>query len=205
MVPNMIRDEVVHKFKQILVRVAAGATLMASLGVSACMQPSASIKAGDFSEADTAYYLILSDQLQRVRNVQEATARGGQDSATTLRACVGVMPYGPGVIEPVDPTIVDRLRSEQANEPIKLDVVSSFECLAYYTRDVDPMTAEHSDTLSFAGVGNLSVFRNDEGCGAWFGGGDDRGAVEYNVEVEDGVATLTGGRACAAHSYWVRT
>ena len=179
--------------------------LLASLGVSACAQPTARIKAGDFAEAETAYYLILSDQLQRVRNIQEAMARGGQNLAATLRVCVGIMPYGPGVIEPADPAIVDPLRSEQANEPIKLDVVSSFGCLAYYKRDADPMTAEYSDSLSFAGVGNLSVFRNDEGCGAWFGGGDDRGAVEYNVEVEDGVATLTGGRACAAHSYWVRT
>ena len=180
--------------------------MIASLSVSGCVQPSARIKSGDFSAADTAYYLILSDQLERVRNVQEATARGSQNSAAApLRVCVGVMPYGPGVIEPADPTIVDRLRSDQANDSIKLDVVSSFECLAYYTRDADPMTVEHSDTLSFAGVGNLSVFRNDEGCGAWFGGGDDRRAVEYNVEVEDGVAALTGGRACAAHGYWVRS
>jgi len=181
--------------------------LAASLGAIACTGPTASIKAGDFSEADTAYYLILSDQLQRVRNVQEATTRGTQNSAaaTMLRVCVGVMPYGPGVIEPVDPVIVDRLRSDQANDPIKLDVVSSVECLAYYVRDAGSVTAEDSDTLSYAGVGNLSVFLNDEGCGAWFGGGIDRGAVEYDVEIEDGVATLTGGRACASHSYWVRT
>lgn len=186
-----------------MIRASAGAMLVAFL--SACTQPSATINAGHFNESDTAYYLILSDQLQRVRNIQEATTRDGSDSTATVRVCIGVMPYGPGVIEPADPAIVERLRSDQTNESIKLDVVSTVECLAYYIRDADPMTAEHSDTLSFAGAGNLSVFRNDQGCGVWFGGGDDRGAVEYNVEVEDGVAVLTGGRACAAYGYWVRT
>src|SRR5262245_50938425 len=180
--------------------------LAASLGVSACTQPSATIKAGEFSEPDTAYYLILSDQLQRVRSVHEATTRGSQPAeATTLRVCVGVMPYGRSTIEPADLAIVDRLRSEQADEQVKLDVVSSFECLAQYTHDDEPITAEYSDSLSYAGAGNLSYFQDEEGCGAWFGGSSDRGAVEYNVEVEDGVATLTGGRLCAAYSYWVRT
>ena len=163
------------------------------LALAACATPDASIKADEFSDTDTATYLILSDQLQRIRNVLKKPAT----------VCAGALPDGRyHGLSPVPQSIIDRLQAEQASAGIHLNVVSSFECLAHYVRDKGPFTPEPTEILAFAGAGAGS-------CGEWFGGMYDQGnldrSVNYDVVVEDGVARLTGGRGCASTQMWYRT
>jgi hypothetical protein len=113
--------------------------------------------------------------------------------------CVGVLPQGTyGGIAPVPSYIVHRLREDQSNADVKLDVVSSYECLAHYTRDDGLYTAEESDALSYAGADPMGQ------CGKWFGGTSGRDTLQYDVEIESGVARLSGGHRCV-HQYWIRT
>jgi len=158
-----------------------------------CADPSVSIKATEFSEQDTATYLILSDQLDRVRNVLKKPAR----------VCVGTFPNGlyKGVA-PISPGVLARLVQEQAKGDIPLDVVSDYQCLTYYVRNKVFFQPEASDVLTVAA-------RYDGNCGKWLGGMYGPGTfdhdVQYNMEVTDGVARLTGGRECASNYYWYRT
>ncbi len=167
--------------------------------LSACAGPSATIKADEFGEYDTATYLVLSDQLQRVRNVRARGASTGSIQTPEARVCVGVFPQGKyGGIAPVPSYIVDRLRQDQPSAEIELDVVSSNECLAHYTRDDGPFAAEESDVLSYAA-------EEPQGqCGKWIGGTFGRETIQYDVEIEAGVARLSGGHRCV-HQYWIRT
>ncbi|HJT11992.1 MAG TPA: hypothetical protein VJ790_05185 [Dongiaceae bacterium] len=173
--------------------------LAAGLLLSACAGPSATIKADEFGDYDTATYLILSDQLQRVRNVRAREATGGSIQNPEARVCVGVLPQGRyGGIAPVPSHIVDRLQQDQSSAEVQLDVVSSYECLARYTRDDGPFTAEESDTLSYAA-------EEPQGqCGQWIGGTFGRETIHYDIEIDGGVARLTGGHRCV-HQYWIRT
>ena len=163
----------------------------ACLLLGACADPDVSVKATDFGEQDTAAYLILSDQLQRVRNVLKKP----------VTVCAAMDLYDG--IAPVAPSVVDRLASEQPSAGILLDVSSTFECLAYYVRDKGPFTPERTDILVLVrhqGAGH---------CGEWFGGMYNQGnlnrGVDYNVVVEDGNARLTGGRGCASSLWWYRS
>jgi hypothetical protein len=170
--------------------------VIACVLVAGCADPSVSIKATEFSEQqDTATYLILSDQLDRVRNVLKKPAR----------VCAGTFPDGlyKGVA-PVPPSVLARLVEEQAKakSEIALDVVSDYQCLTYYVRNKVFFQPEASDVLTVAA-------RYDGNCGKWLGGMYGPGTfdhnVEYNMEIKDGVARLTGGRECASNYYWYRT
>jgi hypothetical protein len=166
--------------------------------LSACAGSNPTIKVGEFSDNDTPIYLVISDQLQRVRNVREREAGGGTARRSGARVCLGFLPQGKyGGIAPVPAEIVDRLQRDQSSAEIKFDIVSSYECLAHYTRDDGPFTAESSDALVYAGA--------EKGrCGEWIGGSSGRETIQYEVEIEAGVARLSGGERCA-YQYWVRT
>ena len=97
---------------------------------------------------------------------------------------------------------VTALRNDAAKEEIKIDVVSSTECLAHYTSDEEPFAAEASDNLAYAGY--------DPGgkCGDWIGGAWDGlhgREQEYRIEVDGGVVELGGGHGCAGYGHWIRT
>jgi hypothetical protein len=98
--------------------------------------------------------------------------------------------------------VVNGLNEEQANADIRLEIASTYECLAYYMRDKAHFTPERSDILAFTGLYNGP-------CGKWLGGMYDQSSldrgVQYNVEVENGVARLTGGRGCARSLQWYRS
>lgn len=158
-----------------------------------CADPDVSIRAAEYGEEDTATYLILTDQLQRIRNVVKQPAT----------VCMGTFPNGRyHGIAPVPSYVVDRLKDEQANAEISLEIASTFECIAYYVRDKGPFTPERTDILAFMGRGGGP-------CGEWFGGMYNQGnldrGVDYNVAVEDGIARLTGGRGCASSLLWYRS
>lgn len=173
--------------------------LAVCLLLPACAGPDATVGADEFGEQDTATYLILSDQLQRVRNIRARETSSGLIAKPEARVCVGTLPQGTyGAIAPVPGYIVDRLREDQSKADIKLDVVSSYECLVHYTRDDGPYIAEESDVLSYAGEDRLGQ------CGRWFGGMSGRQPVAYDVEIESGVARLSGGRRCGRQR-WIRT
>jgi hypothetical protein len=182
-------------------RWAAGAA--AILALAGCSHVTAKIEVGALNDEDTGHYLILSDQLRWRRDLEEARISRGQGAGRILKICVGVLPNGPrGGLSTVDAAIVERLRNEPANEEIKLDIVSSWECLAHYTTDEGPVAAEASDNLADAGY--------DPGgrCGDWIGGAwDGRHGrdQEYRIEVDDGVVELGGGHGCAAYGRWIRT
>ncbi len=158
--------------------------------LSACADPSARIKATDFGELDTVSYLILSDQLQRVRNVLKQPSL----------VCVGVIPKF-GRISPVSGEVMARLQAEPVSAEIPLEIVSTFECLAHYVRDKGPFTPERSDILAYAK-------RANDPCGEWSGGMYNQGnldrAVFYDLVDEDGIARLVGGRECAGRYYYLR-
>jgi hypothetical protein len=181
----------------------AAAGVAASLVLASCSYPNATIPVGTFNDADSAHYLILSEQLRWRRDLEESRISRGGEAGKVLKVCVGVLPNGwRGGWSTVDAAIVERLHNDSAKEEIKIDVVSSWECLAHYTTDEEPVGAEASDNLAYAGY--------DPGgkCGDWIGGtwdglhGRDR---EYRIEVDDGVVELGGGRGCAAYGRWVRT
>jgi hypothetical protein len=182
-------------------RLAAG--VVTALAVASCSHSTAKIEVGTFDDTDTAHYLILSDQLRWRRDLEEARISRGNGAGRILKICVGVLPNGwRGGWSTVDAAIVERLRNEPANEEIKLDIVSSWECLAHYTTDDEPFAAEASDNLAYAGY--------DPGgrCGDWIGGAwDGRHGrdQEYRVEVDDGFVELGGGHGCAAYQRWIRT
>jgi hypothetical protein len=162
--------------------------------LAGCADPSVSIKATEFSEQDTATYLILSDQLDRVRNILKKPAK----------VCAGTFPDGlyKG-IAPISAGVLARLASEQAKADIALEVVSSYECLSHFAHAGALFQLEASDALTVAA-------RHEWGaCGKWLGGmyapGKFDHNVDYNLEIKDGVARLTGGRECAANYYWYRT
>lgn len=108
--------------KSILFRRRVAGVVAACLVLAACVDPDVSVTATDFGD-DSAYYLILSDQLQRVRNVLKEPAI----------VCATVELHDG--IAPVPPDMLDRLASEQANNEIPLTVASTYECLVHYTRD----------------------------------------------------------------------
>jgi hypothetical protein len=166
--------------------------------LSGCVGSDAAIKVGEFSDTDTPIYLVLSDQLQRVRNVREREASSGTARRSEVRVCAGFLPQGTyGGIAPVPDEIVDRLQQDQSSAEFEFEIVSSYECLAHYTRDDGPFTAEPSDALIYAGA--------ERGrCGDWIGGSSGRETIQYEVEIEAGVARLSGGERCV-HQYWVRT
>lgn len=162
----------------------------ACLLLGACADPDVSVKSTD-QRAGHGSILILSDQLQRVRNVLKKP----------VTVCAAMYLYDG--IAPVAPSVLDRLASEQPSAGILLDVSSTFECLAYYVRDKGPFTPARTDLLVLVrhqGAGH---------CGEWFGGMYNQGnldrGVDYNVVVEDGVARLTGGRGCASSLRWYRS
>ena len=177
---------------KIVWRRAAGVVIACVL-FAGCADPTVSIKVTGLSEQDTATYLILSDQLQRVRNVLKKPAT----------VCIGTFTSGRyDGIAPVPPYVMDRLQGEQASAEVRLSLVSSFECLAHYVRDKGPFTPEATDILAYAGAGGGP-------CGAWSGGMYNQGnldrGVDYDMVVENGVARLTGGRGCAPSLRWYRT
>lgn len=152
------------------------------------------IDAGAFTNTDAAAnYLILSDRLRWIRDVKEVEHYAGPD----LKVCVGIVRDG---LSTVDPAIVERLRNEPANrKAIKLDIVSTWECLAHYTTSDGSIVAEPSDILAYAG------YVPGGKCGDWIGGTSDKFEREYRVEVDNGIVTLSGGRGCAAYGRWIRT
>jgi hypothetical protein len=163
--------------------------------LGACVGSDASIRAGELDESDTATYLILSDQLQRIRNVRAREASANPET----RVCLGVLPQGTyGGIALVPDYVVDRLRADQSNVDIKLDIVSSYECLAHYTREDAGFAPEESDALSYAGPEPSGQ------CGEWIGGTSGRETIQYDIEVEGGVARLSGSSRCV-RQYWIRT
>jgi hypothetical protein len=175
----------------------------AALALAGCSHVTAKIEAGVFDETNTAHYLVLSDQLRWRRDLEEARISRGDEPGRVLKICVAVLPNGwRGGLSTVDSAIVERLRNDAAKEEIKINVVSSRECLAHYTTDEEPFAAEASDNLAYAGY--------DPGgrCGDWIGGawdglhGRDQ---EYRIEVDDGVVELEGGHGCAGYGRWVRT
>jgi hypothetical protein len=174
-------------------RWSIGGLVAACLLLGACADPDVSVRANDFGEEDTASYLILSDQLQRVRNVLKKPAG----------VCMGTLPNGRyHGIALVPSHVVERLKTEQENAEIPLDIASTYECLAHYVRDKGPFTPERSDILAVAGRGGGP-------CGDWLGGLYNQGNIDrsvgYNVEVIGGVARLMGGRRCARSLQWYRT
>ncbi len=167
--------------------------LAACLLLPACASPDAAIRADEFAEDDTATYLILSDQLQRVRNVLKKPAT----------VCAATLPEGRyHGIAPVPPDVMARVEADQPDAEVKLEILSSFECLAHYVRDKGPFTPDPTEILVFAGLGGGP-------CGQWFGGMYNQGNLDrhvgYDVVVENGVARLTGGRGCASSQIWYRT
>jgi hypothetical protein len=157
---------------------------VACLLLAACTDPDVRVPASDFGEEDTAYYLVLSDQLQRVRNIL--------DEPATVCAAVELHDG----MAPVPPLILERLASEQEGNEVPLSVVSTSECLVHYTRDKGPFTPERTDVLVLVRRENYAT------CGKSFGGMTNQRNLNrggyYNVEVEQGVAHLTGGGTCGA-------
>ena len=161
--------------------------------LGACADPDVTVQAGDFGEEDTAAYLILSDQAQRVRNILKKP----------VSVCMGTFPNGPHHgIALVPDDVMDRLKEEQASADIRLEIASTYECLSYYMRDKGSFTPQRSDILVFTGL-------YDGPCGKWFGGLYDQGSldrgVQYDVEVENGIAKLVGGRGCGRSLQWYRS
>ena len=166
---------------------------VALLLLGACADPDVSIQANEFGEEDTAAYLILSDQAQRVRNILGKPAS----------VCMGMFPNGPHHgIALVPHDVMDRLNQEQASADVRLEIASTYECLSYYTRDKGGFAPQRSDILVFTGL-------YEGPCGKWFGGMYDQGSldrgVQYDVEVENGVAKLVGGRGCGRSLQWYRS
>ena len=176
-------------------RVATAAAILMGLMLGGCYTTNATITADGMSEEELATYLILTDQLQRVRNVLQKTAT----------VCLGTVPDGPsGGLSLVPPHIVFRLRDDQAGIEPRLELSDSIECLAYYVRDKAGFTPEPTDILVYSG--ELSRYATNRPCGDYLGGFYDRGnfdrSAEYGVAVENGVARLTGGHC--PHQYYAR-
>ncbi len=160
--------------------------VLAGAALCGCYTPDAKVATGEMGQDDTATYLILTDQLQRVRNVLKKPAK----------VCLGRLPAGPsGGLALVPGDILERLRREQAAIEPQLELVASIECLAYFVRDKGPFTPEESDILVYSG--ERPHYGRKGPCGDLLGGFYDRAnfdrAAEYDVEVENGVAKLTGG------------
>lgn len=171
------------------------AAIVAGLFLSGCYSTQATIAAGDLNEDDTATYLILADQLQRVRNVLKEPAKV---CLARYQSELG------GVLSLVSPNVVDRLRRDQAAIAPQLELSANIECLAYYVRDKGPFTPEETDILVYSG--KLPEWASNKPCGDLLGGFYDPGnfdrSAEYGVAVENGVAKLTGGHC--PHQYYVR-
>lgn len=169
-----------------------------------CYRPDAKIEADAMWEGDRAIYLILTDQLQRIRNVTQKPAK----------VCLAAMIQGQyGVLTPVSQAVADRLAGEQAGIQPKLELANSVECIAYYVDDSALYASEPTDVLIYAGAldgvpGTLDDLGFSSSCDKWFGGrhgleaADTR--VHYEVEVENGVAKLTGGEDCRS-LMWYRS
>ena len=174
----------------------ATAAVILGLVLGGCYTTNATIKVDGMSEEELATYLILTDQLQRVRNVLRKPAK----------VCLGTVPNGTGGgLSFVPPHIVSRLRDDQAAIEPRLELSDSIGCLAYYVRDKAGFTPEPTDILVYSG--ELPSYATNRPCGDYVGGFYDRGnfdrSAEYGVAVENGVARLTGGHC--PHQYYVRS
>ena len=171
------------------------AAMVMGLFLNGCYTTHTTIAAGELSQDDTAAYLILTDQLQRVRNVLKEPAKV---CLAHYRSGVG------GGLSLVPPDVLERLRRDQAAIEPHLELSASVECLAYYVRDKGPFTPEETDMLVYSG--ELPEWASNRPCGDLVGGFYDPGnfdrSAEYGVAVEDGVAKLTGGHC--PHQYYVR-
>jgi hypothetical protein len=159
-----------------------------------CYSPNARVTADEMGEIDQATYLILTDQLQRVRNVLKKPAK----------VCIGTLPKGhSGGLAPVAPEVVARLNAEQAAFEPRLELVAEIECLAYYVTNKGYFEPERSDVLAYAGMLDYA-----DDCGPWMGGLYSMGSLNrsaiYDVKVANGVAELTGGEDCR-RIMWIRS
>lgn len=176
---------------------ALAGILLACLVLAGCYSPDATIAADAMGAEDTATYLILTDQLQRVRNVLKKPAK----------VCLGVFPNGRSSgLDLVPDHVVERLVREQAAIAPRLELAAGVECLLRYVRNTAFVVPEKSDILAYAGA--LPSYATHRPCGDWFGGLYDQlhinRGVEYDVEVENGIARLTGGEDCSP-IYWYRS
>lgn len=172
------------------------AVILAGLMLGGCYTTNATIKADGMSEEELATYLILTDQLQRVRKVLQKP----------VKVCLGTFPNGTSRgLSFVPPHIVSRLRDDQAGIEPRLELTDSIECLAYYVEDKAGLTPEPSDILVYSG--ELPSYASNRPCGDYLGGFYDRGqydrSAEYGVAIENGVASLTGGHC--PRQYYVRS
>lgn len=172
-------------------RVLAG-TALAGMVLAGCYSPNVKVAADEMGEVDRATYLILTDQLQRVRNVLQRDAK----------VCVGLLPEGhSGGLALVPDDVVARLKSEQEALQPRLELLSGVRCLAYYVQEKAGITPESSDILAYAGAPGYA-----HKCGHWMGGLYNQGSINrnaiYDVEVKNGVAELTGGEDCRGITWY---
>jgi hypothetical protein len=170
------------------------ALLVCAAALPGCYSPTVKVAADEMDESDRATYLILSDQLQRVRNVMKGPAK----------VCIGTLPNGhSGGLAPVPPDVVARLQGEQASLEPRLYIIANVECLAHYVQHNAYYEAEDSDVLAYAGM-----LGYDDNCGPWMGGlyspGDLSRIAMYDVKVTGGIAELTGGEDCRGIR-WIRS
>ena len=176
------------------------AALAIAMSSGCATPPTVSMKVGELSETGMAHYLVLADQLDRVRKFGEVPARLRKAGKTSATVCVGVLPEPVWLIAPADDALLERLRNDETNQEFKFNFVSSPECLARYTLTDEPFDAEPTDVLAYVGL----AYQGGK-CGKWVGGVGNDGGNEYDLKINNGVATLTGGRGCAAYGRWIRS
>ncbi len=175
----------------------AKAVLLSCLVLSGCYSPSASIEAGAMSEDDTATYLVLTDQLERVRNIY----------LRSRTVCLALLPNGPfGGLGVVPGQVMERLQRDQSVIEPRLELTSDPECLVHYAQEKGFIEPRWTDVLAYAGAARSTYYLDPSldpsDCGEWFGGLHSytprklSRQVSYDTETVDGIAKLTGGENC---------
>lgn len=163
--------------------------------LSACAGTSATIKSGELSEQDARAYLILSDQLRRVRNVWKNPV-----GVCLAAGDLGDTPLYRTGLDVVSPEVLDRLRADNENAEIKLNIESSQDCLSRHaaassTTGKVLVLAGQGMGSSPMGAGNCKQFE-----GVIYAPPINR-LVTYDFEQRDGVLALTGGDVCITGWY----
>lgn len=173
--------------------------LLAGFALSACVISGVQIKSGELPEGQAVAYMILADQLNRVRNIWPS-----EPPKTCL---VASMPSNASAwdsgVGPIDPAILARLQQDNEKASERLEIESSSACMARFFDSEGKLLRDVADgtVLLAAGDGlSFSLFSNTcrEHQGALYQPPRHDHIVTYDLRNANGMLSLVGGDPCVS-------
>jgi hypothetical protein len=171
--------------------------LLTTLALSACAISDVQIKSGEMPEDQAVTYMILSDQLNRVRNIWPSEPP---------KACLVASMPGPAYmagVGPIDPAILARLQQDNEKAAEKLEIDSSPACMTKFFGADGKLLREVDKGFVLLATGHdlgFTLFASNcrEHEGAIYRPPNTNHIVTYDLRNENGMLSLVGGDPCVS-------